>query len=136
MFIDPTSMEFDNKEKVIREKGKLWAIVKGTTTDPRSNAAEYNKNRTRNQKAIKQRPNDFCKLVKSFKVEDELRIISVNAIKRNAFVITDVDKVYRNNKNNNSDTYFGSSSIYCGKNVLLLKDREEWADEFINSTWD
>lgn len=133
MFIDANSMEFEDKEKVIREKGKLWAVVKSTQKDPRSNAHEHNQGITNRTSRINQRPNDFCKLVETYQMEESLRIISVNAIKKDAFVITDVDTVYRSNPNQRN--YFGCSSLFSGKNVLLIKDRNQWANEFINGNW-
>lgn len=130
LFIDPNKMKFEDKERVIREKGRLWAIVKSTTKDTRSNSNECNQTSRQQRNRTAPSPNNFCKLVETYKTEEIVRIISVNAIEKDAFVVTDVDTVFTNSNNS-----YGSSMVFSGKHILLLKNKSEWADEFINGNW-
>ena len=133
MFIDPTKMDFNNKSHVLKQKGTLWAVVKSTINDPRTIQSQRS-NSSRNNPRIHRRINHECKLMETFKTENFLRIISVDAIIKEAFVVGDSDKM----KHSGSDDVinrFGSSKIYTADYVMLMKDKEQWSSMFINDEW-
>ena len=42
MFIDPREMEFTDKTALLKEKGKLWAVIRCTMNDSRSTSPNTN----------------------------------------------------------------------------------------------
>lgn len=109
MFIDPSNMKFG---VTVPDENDLWAVVRCTEED----------NRPRNKI-----PQLGCRLVSCHKPEDTLRIVSCKSIVDTAFVVTDINKI-----NNSRHT---ARSSFISEYVLLLKDRKQWAEMFIDGRW-
>ena len=124
MFIDPRQMDFTDKDDLLKRKGKLWAIINCTKADVRSSSP--------NTLPTKRKFNDKCRLIKTFEVEDEYRIISVNAIERDAFVVCDSNSENLSSWNHSADAK-ASNQTHSSTYVMLLEDIEHWPSMFINT---
>lgn len=127
MFIDPREMEFTDKTTVLKEKGILWAVIRCTMNDSRSTSPNTN--------IPRRKYNHLCNLIDTYELEDALRIISVDSIEKDAFVVCDSDQMGFSG-NDDSINIFGSTRIYTSKHVMLIKDVTEWPNLFINHHWD
>jgi len=109
MFIDPSKMKFGVP---VLDEDDLWAVVRCTEED----------NRPRNKI-----PQLGCRLVSCHRPEDTLRIVSCKSIVDTAFVVTDVNKIH--------NLRLAARSSFISEYVLLLKDRKDWAELFIDGRW-
>ena len=106
MFIDTSTMEFDT----IKDIPKLLAVVRCTTTDNRRQGKKLN---------------NECRLITSYEMEDVIRIIPCNTISKTAYVVSDLTDIKKKE---------GSIS-YASKYVLLVKEKCEWPNMFIDNKW-
>ena len=66
----------------------------------------------------------------TYKMESNLRMISCDAIKSDAFVVGDVDTVV-----DNVSRGHGRSKIYMAEHVIVIKQKRLWASMFVHHDW-
>ena len=106
MFIDTSTMEFDATDDI----PKLLAVVRCTSSDKRNQTKKLTKE---------------CRLITSYEMEDVIRIIPCNTISKTAYVVSDLTDIKKKQ---------GTIS-YASKYVLLVKEKCEWPNMFIDNKW-
>ena len=108
MFIDTTEMKFGTTNNDIP---KLLAVIRCTKEDKRK---QY------------QRLHKDCRLITSYEMEEMIRIIPCNTISKTAYVVTDLVNIQKQR---------GGSISFASRYVLLVRDKSEWPNMFIDNKW-
>ena len=110
MFIDTTKMDFT--QNVENSFGRYLAIIKTVTDDDR---------------AVRKRGfHSQSSFLKSYKIEDKIRVISCDAIEKSAYVMPDItDRLF--DRNISDDMYNNQTISY----VLSIESKDSFSDSFI-----
>ena len=110
MFIDTAKMDFT--QNVENSFGRYLAIIKTVTDDDR---------------AVRKRGfHSQSSFLKSYKIEDKIRVISCDAIEKSAYVMPDItDRLF--DRNISDDMYNNQTISY----VLSIESKDSFSDSFI-----